>query len=248
MLLVGASCNQPKSPTSEEKMTNELPDSVYKEYLHELETLYVLDYSQKLQMVKDEPSTLFSESMIKSIQFDAKMFEMPSSKKKYGNKVYNEQILQDSLAYVKAYAIKPNNLGGDPFHNRITNGVFIPIAEYHQLVAVLKNPKSYDTSVSACFYPKIGLVMYDRTNAPLGSISICLDCNQFHASIKTGQPNTALQGLSTKARMQLRQLFFKWNFDYYGFREGYDDLEEYEEYLTQKNEEIETVSKSTSTD
>lgn len=233
--LLSFSCSQ-STPTFNQKLQqNEIPDSLYKEFFHDLSNLYARDYSNLLHIRNDSPQTFFSSDLVKSIQQNA-IFKLDNSKKKYGKNIFNEDLLADSLAFIKAYPIQPNLTlgGGDPMYNRTTPGKFIPLADYHAFVAILKDKKSYGNSMAACFSPKIGLVMYDRESLPLGQISICLDCNQFTTSLKT--PETAsgpFAGFTLEARQKMRELFFKWGFDYYGYTH-WDDSVAYHNYLMNK--------------
>lgn len=225
LLLLPFSCQQ-RQPIN---TTNppEVADSIYQKHYEYLLT----DYSNHYQIQHDTIINFHTAKHLKWIQHDAVLIEKPSTKKKYPNQIYHESLLQDSLAYVKAYPIRRVNMGGSPFLDRMSKGVYVPISEYQELVTLLKDTRSYNTGVAACFYPKISLIMYDRDGIPLGYISMCLDCNQFRATIATGQPNTAMQGFSKEARKKLRSLFAKWRFDYYGYMSGVDDEKEYRQYL-----------------
>ncbi|MCB0738532.1 MAG: hypothetical protein KDC92_13530 [Bacteroidetes bacterium] len=123
------------------------------------------------------------------------------------------------------------------FRKRKSDGVEISEKDFSKLVELLREPKSYDNSTAACYDPKFGLVVYDKENIPTEFLSICLDCNSFRTypgQIEVNYENKILFGFSKEARNELRQLFFKWGIDYYGFSSFWDDEKEYKKYLEKK--------------
>lgn len=234
VLIISVSCTQQKTEqSSSSKSELETPDSIYKQAYEGLVERYVIDYSNRKHISNDSIKTFVSKSVLQNIQMEAS-YELTKARKKYDDRLFSEEVLNDSLAYVKVYPIQQRgSLDGSPFGDRSTDGKIIAISDYYKLVKILKSPKSYGNGMAACFEPKIGLIMYDREKIPLGHVSICLDCNQFRSSLKTTAPNSPFRGFSKEARQKLRTLFFSWGFDYYGFFHG-DDEEVYNKYLESK--------------
>ena len=80
------------------------------------------------------------------------------------------------------------------------------------------------------------MVVYDDEDVPTEFLSICLDCNAFRTYPGNILVNSEDIGFSAKTRNQLRQMFFKWGIDYYGFSEFWDDEQKYEAFLARKRE------------
>lgn len=123
------------------------------------------------------------------------------------------------------------------FKNRISRGIEIPKKDFEDLFTLLTDPSSFDKGTAACYYPKFGLVVYDKNNIPSESLSICLDCNNFATipgTVKLTLKDKSMLGFSKAAREKLRQMFLKWGIDYYGYSTFYDDEEEYNKYLRKK--------------
>lgn len=121
-----------------------------------------------------------------------------------------------------------------PFKSRTSEGIEISKEDFNDLLEILSNPKSYNNTNAGCFAPKLGLVVYDDENVPTEFLSICLNCNNFvtyPGRIDIEFENEMLTGFSGNARNQLRNLFFKWGIDYYGYSSFWDDKGEYEKYL-----------------
>ena len=86
----------------------------------------------------------------------------------------------------------------------------------------LGEKKSYGNPTAACFDPHLGFVYYLKGKI-VGHITICLDCNRLHSSIKiiaqqqgkVGQGKEAYyisDGLSESFRIFLNALLVKYNF------------------------------------
>ncbi|MFK7797710.1 MAG: hypothetical protein AB8E82_09660 [Aureispira sp.] len=140
-----------------------------------------------------------------------------------------------------SFKVYPLNCSGEckdaVFFKRTTFGTTIPESDFLELLALLKKPTSYDNATAACFDPKFGLVAYDTEGIPIEFLSICLDCNNirtYPGKLDVQYHTAQLNGFSKQARQQLRQLFLRWQIDYYGFSQFWDDEDEFLKYLDQK--------------
>ena len=125
------------------------------------------------------------------------------------------------------------------FQNRTAREVVITATDFSELMDVLSAPKTYGDYPAACFEPKIGVVLYDVNNIPTEYLSICLTCNNlrtYPGKIPVKLSDAFKTGFSKKARKELRSLFFKWGFDYYGYSPLVDDESAYENYLNQERD------------
>lgn len=228
-ILFSCSSEQPESNSQQETIKH-LADSMLSVYAYNFSLQYMTTPKQA-QMLNDTP--VVHKNLLSSIRYDG-MMEKQRAENKYGDHRYSEKLL-DSLAYVKAYPIQEMNEGGSPFIHRMTSGRFIPIKDFQEVVTLIKSRNSYGYPVAACFYPKIGLIMYDADDTPLGYISICMSCNQFHSSLKTpSMEHGGVMGFNPQVRQRLRELFFSWKFDYYGYSSFVDDSTAYQTYLQNK--------------
>jgi hypothetical protein len=125
------------------------------------------------------------------------------------------------------------------FRKRKSTGIEVPKDEFLALVTLLKDPKSYDNGTAACFDPKFGLVVYDSHGVPTEFLSICLDCNScrtYPGEFDINYEHEFVHGFSNSTRDRLREMFFGWEIDYYGFSEFYDDEQAYVDYLDNKRD------------
>jgi len=123
------------------------------------------------------------------------------------------------------------------FTQRTNEGLIISEEHFQELLAILKNPKSYSNTIKDIYAPKIGLVLYDAEDVPTEYMSISLEYNAYKSYPGKIEMDKKRKGFSKTARQQLRSLFQKWGIDYYGFSEDWDDEVAYKKYLEAMKEE-----------
>lgn len=139
---------------------------------------------------------------------------------------------------VKVYELDcTDNCFKPEFTQRTDNGLIISKEHFQELLAILKNPKSYANTTTEVYAPKIGLVLYDAQDVPTEYMSISLEynaCKSYPGKIDVSKKK---QGFSKAARQKIRTLFQKWDIGYYGFSEEWDDEAVYKKYLEQVKKE-----------
>jgi len=163
--------------------------------------------------------------------------ELSSFKLKYDNAWENKP---GEFPHTKSniYKVFMLDCAGDcleaPFRNRISEGIEISENDFLDLISLLKDEKSFGNSTAACFDPKFGLVAYDTEMVPTEFLGICMSCNNFRTypgSIKLPGVPGYRRGFSDAARNELREIFAKWNLNYYGYSSLWDSESDYEDYL-----------------
>ena len=75
-------------------------------------------------------------------------------------------------------------------------------AQARQLLSILNQPGSYNSSFARCFVPHHAFVLYDRAGKPRAEVSICFRCSRL--ALSPGRPEA--RALSEQGVRQLRRL------------------------------------------
>jgi hypothetical protein len=129
---------------------------------------------------------------------------------------------------IKVFHIKcEKECGGSVFSHRISQGVKISKNTFDLLIKALCKPNAMSSSVSSCFSPQIGLVLYNDKGLPFGTIEICLQCNQIRTFPGTFSnliiDDSPFIGFSKKTRNQIRNILIPYGFHELNFKNIWDN-------------------------
>jgi hypothetical protein len=105
--------------------------------------------------------------------------------------------------------------------------------EIKEFITLINSKKSYGNTTAACHEPRIGLVFFDKNEAPCAYLSLCLACNNIYTKpeIKLGLQPGMESGFSLKSRKKLHEIFEKWGFPDKNYSPLFDDDELYTDFL-----------------
>lgn len=193
--------------------------------------------AQTQQTIQKKDSPLLQ----KEISFQDKgLIERDQYYQKYANQRKGEP---KAFSYAIDYNYKvfeiigESNFERNVFARRTSKPKSIPYKDVKYLIQLLENPKNFGNETHSCFSPKVVVMAYDEEGIPVEWLGICLDCNNFDTrpgEIVVNFNDPERKGFSNTTREALRNLFFKWGIDYYGFIEKWDNKATYEKYLQTK--------------
>ncbi len=83
---------------------------------------------------------------------------------------------------------------GNLSKNIITRRFFVLTREQiKEAIDIFTNPNSYGGTEGSCFMPHMGIVFY-KSNAVIAHLTICLECNSIHSSVKIKKTKKMLVG------------------------------------------------------
>lgn len=90
--------------------------------------------------------------------------------------------------------------------------------DFLALRSIINDSSSYTTSGAACFYPNIGVVVYEEASTILSELYICMHCNNSELYDSNGtftkvQRKDGKYGFSERVRNRIRSLIASYGFD-----------------------------------
>ena len=90
--------------------------------------------------------------------------------------------------------------------------------DFLALRSIINDSSSYTTSGAACFYPNIGVVVYEEASTILSELYICMHCNNSELYDSNGtfikvQRKDGKYGFSERVRKRIRSLVASYGFE-----------------------------------